>query len=260
MNQTITNLNQGIGGYLREAMAWYRAIAYPRTKHRDLFVLFGRGRTGSTLLSDMLNGCEEIDCDKEIFNRKVFFPRLFLKLRNRVFRSRVYGFKLLSYQLKEILTAEDGHDFLRHLHEEQGYKIVYLTRGNLVRQTLSKHYARFRQSWHADAPLQEIQKMTVDIPSFLTELRAGNALDDYEKYCLRGLPYFEVNYEKDLMTEATRLPMFDRLSYYLGVRFKKPQSRYQKISPQRFADYIENWEELKFCLSYTEFADQITNN
>lgn len=257
MNQIITNLNQGIGGYLREAMAWYRAAAYPSTQHRDLFVLFGRGRTGSTLLSDMLNGSEEIDCDKEIFNRKVLFPRLFLKLRNRIFRSRVYGFKLLSYQLREILDQEDGHDFLKHLHENQGYKIIYLTRGNLVRQTLSKHYARFRQSWHADAPVKDIQKMTVDIPSFLTELRAGKALEDYELRCLKDLPHFKVNYEENLMLECDRIKLYDRLSYFLGVRFKKPQSRYQKISPQRFSDFVENWEDLKFCLSYTEFANQI---
>ncbi len=257
MPHLISSLNQNLGGYLREAVAVYRALVYPVTNHQQHFVLFGRGRTGSTLLTDMLNKSHEVDCDKEIFNRKVLFPRLFLKFRNRVFRSKVYGFKLLSYQLKEILNQEDGHEFLRYLSEKKGYKIVFLSRSNLVRQTLSKHYARFRQTWHQAEAQRQIEKMTVDIPAFLIELRAGKALEEYEKQCLKGLRYFEVNYEEDLLQEFDRLRLYDRLSHFLGLRFIQPKSSLQKISPQKYSDFVENWEELKLCLSYTEFSEDI---
>lgn len=259
MASLIPLLNQSLGGYLREAMAAYRAKAYPKTTHTERFVLFGRGRTGSTLLSDLLNQSTDIDCDKEIYNRKVLFPKLFLKHRNRVFRSKVYGFKLLSYQLREKLGQEDGRDFLKYLVEKQGYKLIYLTRDNLVRQTLSKHYARFRMSWHETQSLKSRPKMRVDIPAFMTELRAGKELEQYEEKCLEGLNYFKVSYEKDLMKASDRFKLVDRLYHYLGVRLFKPENRLKRISADRIGDFVENWEALKQCLAYTEFEDDLKN-
>mgnify|MGYP001196505226 CR=1 FL=1 len=199
----------------------------------------------------------DIDCDKEIYNRKVLFPKLFLKHRNRVFRSKVYGFKLLSYQLREKLGQEDGRDFLKYLVEKQGYKLIYLTRDNLVRQTLSKHYARFRMSWHETQSLKSRPKMRVDIPAFMAELRAGKELEQYEEKCLEGLHYFKVSYEKDLMKASDRIKLVDRLYHYLGVRLFKPQSRLKRISADHIGDYVENWEALKQCLVYTEFAEDL---
>lgn len=257
MAMIVSNLNQVLGGYFREAVAVIRAVSKPTTYHQEKFVLFGRGRSGSTLLTDLLNQSDEIDCDKEIFNRKVMFPRLFLKLRNRAFPSRVYGFKLLSYQLKDILIHEDGREFLRYLSEDKGYKIVFLTRSNLVRQTLSKHYARYRQTWHQSESLGKPEKMVVDIPAFMSELRHGKALEEYEEYCLAGIPHFKVNYEEDLLQEGDRIRLYDRLTNYLGISFKLPKSNLKKISPQNIGDFVANWEELKLCLSYTEFSGDL---
>lgn len=93
------HINQNYGGYARELATNLAAAVQDTDQHTEKFILFGRGRTGSTLLTDPLNSSNEVACDKEIFNRPVAFPQTYLKSREKLFHKPIYGFKLLSYQL-----------------------------------------------------------------------------------------------------------------------------------------------------------------
>ncbi|MCR9152717.1 MAG: hypothetical protein NXI09_01290 [Bacteroidetes bacterium] len=245
--------NQGLGGYVREFVTVMRRVFLYTGKPQSKFVLFGRGRSGSTLLTQMLNESPDISCDKEIFNRPVLFPRLFLRSRKSRTNRNIYGFKLLSYQLREMYSPSQAREFLRYLSEKQGYKIVYLTRENPVLQTLSKHYARHRGSWHQTNEAKP-EKMRINVPSFIQELRASIELDEFEQFCLKGLNNFKVVYEQDLKEPKEHWRLMDRLTHYLGVSIVKPNSDLKRISTDKVADYVENWTELKECLSYSEFA------
>jgi len=99
--------------------------------------------------------------------------------------------------------------------------------------------------------------MQVDIPSFMAELRATQALQEYEDYCLSDIPHFKVIYEQDLQHRESRLRLLDRLSYFIGTKVETPRTSLHRISPQRFDDYIANWQDLKACLRYTEFATEV---
>ncbi len=249
-------VNNQLGGYARELLAAWRFQTKTLRTHQDKFVLFGRGRSGSTLLMDLIASSDEVSCDKEIFNRKVLFPRMFLKHRNQIFLNRVYGFKLLSYQLKKHYNWSEAREFLNYLVNEKGYKVIYISRDNPVRQTLSKHYARFRGSWH-ESNAFDTPKMKVDVPSFLSELRAGVELDHFESYCLKDLKHFKVSYERDLGDSSRQLRLMDRLSFFLGIRFRRPQTKFRKISAAEVSEFVSNWKDLKSCLAYTEFARYI---
>src|SRR4030095_16137361 len=73
-------------------------IDYPQKK----FVIYTRGRTGSTVLTDLINSHPDIFCDAEIFNfiycnTKVLFPRAYIKScskRASIYKKKVYGFKV----------------------------------------------------------------------------------------------------------------------------------------------------------------------
>jgi len=70
------------------------------------FVIFAQGRTGSTLLVELLNQIEEIHCEEEIYNKDFFvfkqkipFPYIYLLGKSRLSKSKVFGFKVKIYQL-----------------------------------------------------------------------------------------------------------------------------------------------------------------
>jgi len=247
-------IDQRFGGYAREFYTLLKGWLIGVPREQDKFVLFGRGRSGSTLLTQMLNSNPKVTCDKEIFNRRVLFPRLFVNSRKRIFKKEVYGFKLLSYQLREHYSPEGARNFMQYLAQKQGYKIVYLTRENPVLQTMSKHYARFRGTWHQTTAVDRPEKMVVDIPLFMQELRASVELDEFEAYCLQGIPSFKVVYEHDLKNSNEQFRLLDRLSHFLRIPLAKPNLSLKKISSEKVSDYVENWEELKHCISYTEFS------
>ena len=84
--------------------------------HGTKFAIFGQGRTGSTLLVDLLNRHPKIACEEEIFNRrrhpfngKIWKPYWFLKGVEANYRDKVFGFKVKIYQLtkhQQIQPAE----------------------------------------------------------------------------------------------------------------------------------------------------------
>ncbi len=142
----LKHINHNYGGYAREAYTDLLSAYKGSVDHEQKFVLFGRGCTGSTLLTDLLNSTDQVKCDKEIFNRPIWQVESFLKNRAKLFSEPIYGFKLLSYQLRNLIKPSDANEFLRYLSEDLGYKIIFLRRKDLLRQTLSKHYAMHRKS------------------------------------------------------------------------------------------------------------------
>jgi LPS sulfotransferase NodH len=257
MKISIHSLIVKFGGYVREFLMIFMPLIYTHPPQQNRFVLYGRGRTGSTLLTELLNQSGELFCDKEIFNRKVWKPFTFLKNRQQMFKAPIYGFKLLSYQLKERIKPSSPQEFMRHLVEDEGYKLIYMTRENLLRQTLSKHYATFRDSWHEKNSVGEKPMMTVDIPTLLNDLAEGELLASYERNAIAGLNYLTVSYEQDLGTPQKQEALTKRLSHFFDIKPFKTKSTLQKITGNKLKDFILNHQELEKSLINTRFASML---
>ena len=250
-------LSRTLGGYGREFLAMYRAWMYLERVHSRKFMIYGRGRSGSTLLTDLLNQSDQIYCDKEIFNRRVFWPKFFLRNRSAVFGNPIYGFKLLSYQLKDFIQPDDPNEFLTYLVRKRGYKIIFIGRENLIRQTISKHYAEFRQSWHDKGDSSDRPKFKVDIKRLLLDLKAGKLLDDYEEASLKGLPYMEVVYELDLKDSSKHEKLIDRLIEYIKADHFEAEARLRRISSDKLEDIVENYDEMITVLKESPYANYL---
>ena len=66
------------------------------------FVLFGRGRSGTTALVGLLDGVKEIHCDGEILSRPVLLPKLYLQSCCANSPNMAYGCKILSYHIRDV--------------------------------------------------------------------------------------------------------------------------------------------------------------
>lgn len=237
-------------GYLLEASNYAKAKF--TKKHHPLvkFVIFGTGRSGSTLLVDLMHSNPHIHCDNELFHRKLYSPLSFLECRSQMFNTTAYGFKCLTYQIQEILGFEDQKKFINDLYN-LGYKIIYLHREDTFKQALSNIYARQRNLFHAKTIIEIAAnpKITVDLDildDWMTRLDEQKAR---EKKWLEDIPHFKVLYEKDLLDPASQYGTIEKICAFLGVPHSSPEAQLKKVSPKRLEEYIENLNEVKTHLS-----------
>jgi LPS sulfotransferase NodH len=103
------------------------------------FVIFGQGRTGSTLLTSLLSSHPEIQCDGEILGEKVKDPFNQIAKCAAVSRKPVYGFKVKIYQLTDNQSMRPD-TFLQNM-AAKSVKILFLSRRNHLRQVISNRLA-----------------------------------------------------------------------------------------------------------------------
>lgn len=146
---------------------------------------------------------------------------------------------------------------MRYLSEDLGYKIIFLRRENLLRQTLSKHYAVHRNAWHDKGKSDHRPKMKVNIKELIGHLQEGRILDRYEEEALAGLDYITVSYEEDLKTVEAQKETTARVRDYLGLEHFEAKTNLRKITAAKLEDFIENAKELQEVLKGSSYHDMI---
>ncbi|MEO0869365.1 MAG: hypothetical protein AAFY17_13165, partial [Cyanobacteria bacterium J06642_11] len=91
------------------------------------FIIFGRGRSGSTALVSLLDCLPAIQCDGEILSESVLWPGSYIKAHVARANKLIYGCKILSYQLRDLHNIGQESDFLYQL-TQSGFQILYLKR------------------------------------------------------------------------------------------------------------------------------------
>ena len=108
-----------------------------RSQNTDVrkFLIIGRARSGTTLLTRLLNAHPNVTCDHEMLSRRVLSPVRLLNNLAAKSTSIAYGCKLLSYQMVQVQRFSDPLRFLHQL-ETSGFRFVHLKRETFA-QTLS---------------------------------------------------------------------------------------------------------------------------
>lgn len=242
--------------HTREISIYSRFIAYKSSIPGKRFVLFAQGRTGSDLMCSLINSHQEIFCDGEILDHKVLFPMAFVKGNCARSTKDVYGFKLKIYHLTGAQQIDNVKEFLCQLYD-QGWKIIYLFRRNILRQVISGFVARERKSYHyrvGDERLN-LEKIEIDCDELLREMRGRWMLLEKEKEVLKNLPHLTINYEDHLLSAEKHQKTLDRIFSYLDVLSMSVKTDLLKITTDRLSDFIENYEEVIQILEKSEFSE-----
>ena len=195
------------GGYLLEASSLIRSgmlrlQGAPAPSSR--FVIFGRGRSGSTLLVSMLDSHGQICCDGEVMWFRTLAPGDYLRRCLRNGKSPVSGCKLLSYQMRGIHGMPPSTRFLRDLTDD-GVTMIYLRRKNLIRHAVSNIYARKRRIYHSSQDQSGVhRKVHISLQEIESWIAGSEALGRYEAEVLNGVPHMALTYEADFMTSEAR--------------------------------------------------------
>jgi LPS sulfotransferase NodH len=240
--------------WLRVRLAYLMGVLpfWPVPKKK--FVIFGQGRTGSTLLVDLLNAAEDTFSDREIFNifhftgEKIKNPKVYVKGRSKRFTGKVYGFKVKIYQLKHDHNVASVREFLLDL-VAQGYQIIYLSRDNVLQHAYSNVKRSLTGVTHIRGVKNARGKITLSLSELMGEIKARLAYKKEELEVLKGLDYHHVIYERDLLEQHLHLHTVNAVRKYLQLDpISEVKSKYQKITDKSLADEITNYDEVLYEL------------
>ena len=232
-------------GLLPEQWAYFLASKFnPNRKTR--FVIFGQGRTGSTLLVNLLNQHPAIYSDNELLQRKFSNPIQYLQGRALMHNRRVYGLKVKSHHLMKYLEMETSKPFIHNLYNK-GWKIIYIRRSNFFRHALSNEIAKKRGYFFKDqAEFKSKGKVHIDPEAFRKAIKARFKFWYDEQETLEGLDYKEVIYEDNLFNDEQKFETVSRLYQYLGVDPDfKPTIPFIRSTSDNLSEIIANYAELK---------------
>lgn len=236
-------------GYLYEVQYNIQSVWDKKFEPQNKFLLFSSGRSGSTLLLDLLHSDHSIYCDGELLKRKVLYPKQLIDIRSHREDVSTYGFKLLSYQLRDVQQSiEDKQAFLNMLVDE-GYKIIHLGRENRLRQVVSIFYAMDQNNWHNRGKTSLTRSpIELDIDKLDTMLKGLEGLSDFENEILQNVSHLKINYETDLLQAAKHQTTVNRVCQFLDIPNIRSKTNLKKSTPIRWEDVITNFSEFEAYL------------
>ncbi len=241
---------------LLAASSRLRACGTRRRGDLPTFVVLSRGRTGSTLLLDLLRCHPLIHCDAEILSHRILVtsPQELLRSRAALFASRAYGFKLRPRHL-EVQKIREPEAFLAGLLAD-GWRFVHLARRNVLRVALSRLMLAQTKIVHrrrGDRPV-EASPIQVQGRDLLAALERVDREMQIERDLLASLPHLALTYEDDLLQEARRQPALDRVFDFLNLASAPVSTQYLRLTSDRLSDFVRNHDQIAEMLAGTEYA------
>jgi LPS sulfotransferase NodH len=227
--------------------------------------VFAQGRTGSTLLVQLLDSHPSVVCDGEIFSPNRFgrIRHLDRHLRGSIGlaspRGKHYGFKVKPYQLT--FHGVDVRTFLERRAAE-GWNIVHLVRSNFVRHALSTTIAEQRGYAHADrgseaAARELVSVYRLDAMQLVTDARGRCEMLRLETQALDGIRHHTVEYECDLLHTDAHQATADGVFRYLGLPPSPVSTRLARLSADDLTTRIANYDEVLAAVERSEFAGML---
>ncbi len=258
----IKSLQHKFGGYLLEGNAIVQTFLSEQGKHNQgavQFVLFGRGRSGSTLVVEMLDAHPLATCLGEILRYPTIAPIPYIQNRLSVCPTPVRGFKLLSYQVKELCSVRKQQAIRRWLMDNKA-TIFHLRRDNLLNHAVSNIYAARRGAYHStDQHADKHQAILIEPDELLRWMDGSRSLLEFEMALLDGLERTDLVYERDLATPEAQTETHSRLLNALRLPTHDYRSTLKKVTPPDLRLLISNFDAIAEALRGTPYEQFLPN-
>lgn len=226
-----------------EARVWGASLGAPKNRDVRKFLIIGRARSGTTLLTQLLNAHPEVKCDREVLAKSVIAPVAHLERLAAKSPAPAYGAKLLSYQMVQVHRLKDPVGFLEAL-DARGFRFVHLHRESFP-QLVSLMLAKARNVYHHGRQKGgRPEPVRLDADAFVRQFEWTEMLLDYERRCLRDLPHAEISYEADLLRAERHQATADRLFAWIGVPSAPVAAGLRKLLPEDPRALIGNYDEV----------------
>jgi len=218
------------------------------------FVIYGRPRSGTTVLVRLLDQVPQVQCDGELLHFFLLNPVGFLsRLPKRVQPDvAAYGVKLISFHLTEIQRIRRPLAFFDKL-AARDYAVLHLTR-NTWDQTLSLAKAH-KSSYYKNRPGgKPAQTLRLEPARFLELLRWNDAMLAYENRVMAHVPHLPVTFENDLSSAELHQPAIDRICTYLGTTSAPVKAKSPRTGGKDGLLAVENLDEVAAYVQQSDLA------
>jgi LPS sulfotransferase NodH len=233
----------------REARYYFADWSFRNARNRKHNILiFGQGRSGSTLLEQLLISTGYFKGHHEVLNtvtRQVFFPTNYVRGIGRAGKNENAIVHVKPEHLKQSRKRPvDIRSFLESLIED-GWTIVHIQRQNVMRQLLSKDIAKSRGEFHKTDDQRENIKLIITENDFFERYERHIQRQADENDMLKGLPVLNVVYEKHLEFSSYHQSTIDRLIEHIGLDRRPVFVSLKKIATDSPSDILMNYDELR---------------
>lgn len=231
-----------------------RAALATGTATRPRFVVQSLGRSGSTLLTDLLAAHPLIECDGEILSHRLLItsPERLVRDRARLFPSKCYGFKIRPRHYADQSIA-DPAAFLSGL-SGNGWHIIHLERRNLLRIALSWVANERTKVVHRTVRDRTgVQRQHIPIDRLMRQLTRVAGDVEIERKALAAVPHHRLVYEDDLLAPDVRQASMDRLFGTLGLPPAPVSTKLVRLTSDRLEEFVENSDDVRAALRGTEW-------
>lgn len=220
------------------------------------FVIFGLGRSGSSLLADMLNSQPAVVCDFFASPEPVRDP--YAAMCSRAAQAAAwgvsaYGARLLVPHLVSGDVKVDVPGLLARARADD-WAVIYSRRSSLLRVAISYVHAT-NHGFHLrpeDGPWR-YEPMTIRMEDLSQWLTLVLQWSEIERLALDGTSFLEVVYERDLTTEADQQATVARIMESLLDAPASPvRSAFRRQLPtDEIAELVTNYAEVLDFLQET---------
>jgi hypothetical protein len=231
--------------------------------------MFHIGRSGSTVLTDMLNQHREVSWQCEIYDKPIRqahegnYPvapqaREILQLYQWKAGHLLSGIEVKPFHLRELGVSLP--DYVEMLRQFKYTHYIVLERHNYLRTIVSVLSAYKTSVWHYTGKA-ELQKIEIPVNGFDLEYYAAPLLKHLEIYedefkqlysLFTDLPLLRLTYEDDIACDP--YIGYRRLCRFLGLTPYEVSVRFTKVNPFPLKDMIMNYDEVADTLHGTRFA------
>ena len=235
-----------------EAISYFYYFAKLIPSDQIRVLIFGQGRSGSTLLENLICSTGYFRQNGELLNTnrgEILYPIQFILGLSKLKAPGNFIFHVKVYQLTQDRKRPiDPAKFLNALYSD-GWKIIYLRRRNKVRQALSNVVANHRGAYHKYTDESEQFSISIDCDNFVDRVNKRFRFEGIERDALANIKYHEVIYEDDLEKPDAHQETINRILDYVSLEHREATTRNRKVNTQSLKDLIVNYNEFVDCLT-----------
>jgi hypothetical protein len=239
----------------RQVRSLLRLATRPSADPRK-WLLFAQGRTGSTLLGELLGSHPDVVFADEILEARVRAPRLWVEGQRRRHPGAAFGFHVKIYQLTDVQGVRSPGDWLAAMHA-RGWRILALRRRNTLRHVLSNMTIAATGTVHDRTGAERSPALTVDPDDLLFWMRARTAVGAAEQEALSRVPHESFVYEDDLLDAGAWDATATRAFAHLGVPPAPVTVELRRRNAGRLEDLVANYREVAAVIRDSEFAEHL---
>jgi LPS sulfotransferase NodH len=218
-----------------------------RKNNSKRVLIFAQGRTGSTLLEDLL-------CSTSYFNKrgeilaagtgsKIKYPYQYVNGLSNIKPNKNFIFHLKIYQLTNRKNRIEPADFLNKM-KKNGWEIIYLKRRNKLNQVLSNEISVIRKSHQKYDDSKEDFSIRLDPVNVKTRIERRTNFEHEELRVLQNIDCLKLVYEDDLLNPNTHQQTVNKILDYLGLERRQCYTTLRKVNKSKQKDVIENYDEV----------------